>query len=126
MKLMSCCICKSGQHLARTCPKSWNRDPSPSTGAARADAQSADECQDNADVVMAEDPAGSSLEPEGSPQPKVVFVDDAAGSYPDQPVEQQPSCPAVVDPESVLAGEPQVPSDGTPVPYGSLSYGCGS
>ena len=30
VKPMYCCICKSGQHLARSCPLSWHREPTPS------------------------------------------------------------------------------------------------
>ena len=83
---------------------SWHRDLPPSTGAAREDARPA---------------AGPSLQPEGSPQPNVVPQDDAAGSSPDQPADERPFRPVVVDLESVFAGELEVPADETPVSSGS-------
>ena len=122
IKPMYCCVCKSGQHLARACPMSWHRDP-PTTGATRGDARPVD--GNNADVNMADDPAGTSSQPEGSPQPNAVPREDAddddnaAGGSSDQPIDERPFRPIVVDPESDLAGEPEVPGDETPVSSGS-------
>ena len=94
---MYCCICKIGQHLARTCPFSWYRQRdldssrSKQPNASRAEQPNAPQSPEvdvNADLHMSDVSSSSS--------------DDDPEENPENPV-LQPFRPLVVDPESVLA-----------------------
>ena len=101
VKPMYRCICKSGQHLARSCPLSWHREPTPSPSK---ESRLDDALIDESDRLshMEEDferAVGTEIgnEVSGADLAQIASV-DLVYNQP-QPTKR----PLVVDPESVLA-----------------------
>lgn len=121
IKPMYCCICKSGQHLARSCPLSWHRQPIP----ASEDRQAAEEIQaehsDHSSHMDEEENSEYVIEADNQDTP-VVLVEETETGLPTVEGPAPPKRPLVVDPESILAEQcavedpPVVSLDDSPSP----------
>ena len=114
---MYCCICKSGQHLARTCPFSWHREredppddtpPPPPEYGNFGDYPASDDATDES--LMEGDP-DLPAEEQCDPPTDPPLVENSTGEHTDQPAASRR--PIVVDPESVLAEELETSPDVT-------------
>lgn len=110
---MYCCICKSGQHLARTCPFSWHREKDTRHGDTPA-SEHGTEYGDFRHLLPNDDLSDQQLLSEGNSDPPPEDPGTPAEeNHTEQNIEQSteqntdevptPKLPAVVDPESVLA-----------------------
>ena len=111
---MYCCICKSGQHLARTCPFSWYRQRdldssrSEQPNASRAEQPNAlqsPEVDVNADLHMSDVSSSSSDDdPEENPEDPESVLADLAASESDQ--DHVLDSQGIIVDKTTLAGRP--------------------
>lgn len=116
-----CCICKSGQHLARSCPLSWHRQPIPASEDGQAEEEIQAEQSDHSSHMDEEEHSEYVIEAVNQETP-VVIVEETEAGLPNVEGPAPPKRPLVVDPESILAEQcevedpPVVPLDDSPSP----------